>query len=94
MQQAPDKLFILYFAHSTYPSYLIVEVRTEHGLIKKYDRMWSKYDLDMFIEGLKFGLPFTVIEIIDKTKPEEIPDEITNLRGESKEQETEDDVPF
>lgn len=94
MQSVPEKLFILKFVHQTYPSYRIVHVHTAYGLVKKYDRMWSEYDVDIFIEGLKFGLPFTVIEIIDKTKPEEPPDEITNLRGESKEQETEDDVPF
>lgn len=94
MQNVPDKLFILCFAHSTFPSYRIVEVHTAYGLIKRYDGMWLLTEIDIFVEGLRLGLPFTVVEIIDKTKPEEPPDEITNLRGESKEQETDDGLPF
>ena len=94
MENLAAKFIIIKFPHKTYKQYYMFQIHSLWGLVKEYDTMYSSTDIDMFIEGLKFGQPFAVIEIIDKTKPEEPPDEITNLRGESKEQETDDDLPF
>ena len=90
----PAALYITKTPNKQYQKYFDIKIETSFGVIFEDNAMWTPYDFDLFVKGIRFALPFTAIKITDSTEVEEPPNEITNLRGESKEQETDDDLPF